>query len=54
MIMKRGLFKGIKLNIFPKHNLHLIYRNIEPDLQKILEKFLSKGDTVFDVGANIG
>ena len=52
--MRRGIFKGIQLSVFPEFHLHLIYRNIEPDFQKILKKNISEGDTVLDVGANIG
>jgi len=52
--MRRGIFKGIQLSVFPEFHLHLIYRNIEPDFQKILKKYISEGDTVFDIGANIG
>ena len=52
--MRRGIFKGIRLSIFPEFNLYLLYRNIEPDFQKILKKNISEGDTVFDIGANIG
>ena len=52
--MRRGIFKGINLSIFPEFHLYLIYRNIEPDFQRILKKYISEGDTVFDVGANIG
>ena len=52
--MTRGIFKGIHLYILPEFHLYLIYRNIEPDFQRILKKYISEGDTVFDVGANIG
>ena len=52
--MRQGLYKGILLNIFPQSHLHLIYRNIEPHFQQILSKYINKGDTVFDIGANIG
>ena len=52
--MKQGLYKGILLNISPASHLHLIYRNVEPHFQQILRKYINKGDTVFDIGANIG
>ena len=52
--MRKGLYKGILLNISPESHLHLIYRNVEPHLQQILRKYINKGDTVFDIGANIG
>jgi len=52
--MRQGLYKGILLNISPQSHLHLIYRNIEPHFQQILSKYINKGDTVFDIGANIG
>ena len=52
--MRQGLYKGILLNISPQSHLHLIYRNVEPHFQQILRKHINKGDTVFDIGANIG
>lgn len=52
--MRKGLYKGILLDISPQSHLHLIYRNVEPHFQHILKTYIKKGATVFDIGANIG
>ncbi len=54
MRMRRGLFRGVLLRIRPKNQLSLIFSDIEPPLQRVLRKFISRNDVVFDIGANIG
>ena len=54
MKMRRGLFRGIRLKIDPSSQLFLIFRDIEPDLQKIMRSYIKCNDIVFDIGANIG
>ena len=54
LTMFRGLFIGIKLNVSIKNQLGLVLNSVEPHLQKFLEKNLKKGDTVLDIGSNIG
>lgn len=54
LTMYKGLFKGIKLNVSIKNQLGLIFNPVEPHLQKFLGKNIKKGDTVFDIGSNIG
>jgi len=52
--MRKGLFKGIKLEINLKNQLALIFGSPEIHLQKILKKYVTKKAVVFDIGANIG
>ena len=52
--MRRGLFRGIRLKIDPARQLFLMVRDIEPYLQKIMQKHIRHNDIVFDIGSNIG
>ncbi len=52
--MRRGLFKGIKIEINFKNQLALIFCSPEIHLQEILKKYVTKNAVVFDIGANIG
>ena len=52
--MRKGLFKGILLEIDFKNQLSLIFGSPEVHLQEIVRKYINPGDIVFDIGANIG
>ena len=52
--MTKGLFKGIFLEIDIKNQLSLIFGSPELHLQQTIQKYIKAGDTVFDIGANIG
>lgn len=54
MRMRKGLFKGIKIEINFKNQLALIFGSPEIHLQEILKKYVTKNAIVFDIGANIG
>ena len=54
LTMRKGLFKGIKLEINLKNQLALIFGSPEIHLQKTLKKYVTKNAVVFDIGANIG
>jgi FkbM family methyltransferase len=50
----RGLPSGYKICVSPAENLAYLVGTAEPHLQKIIKEYVSLGDTVYDVGANIG
>ena len=50
----RGLPKGYKLNVSPAVNLGYLLGTAEPHLQRIIREYVKSGDTVYDIGANIG
>ena len=52
--MRKGLFKGILLEVNLKNQLALIFGATEIHLQEILKKYVTKNAIVFDIGANIG
>ena len=52
--MRKGLFKGILLEVNLKNQLALIFGSPEIHLQEILKKYVTKNSIVFDIGANIG
>lgn len=52
--MRKGLFKGILLEINLRNQLSLIFEAPELHLQEIVKKYIKPGDIVFDIGANIG
>ena len=52
--MRKGLFKGILLEVNLKNQLGLIFDTPEIHLQKIIKEYISFADTVFDIGSNIG
>ena len=52
--MRKGLFKGILLEIDLRNQLSLIFEAPESHLQEIVKKYINPGDIVFDIGANIG
>ncbi len=50
----RGLPKGYKLNVSPAVNLGYLLGTAEPHLQRIIREYVKPGETVYDIGANIG
>lgn len=50
----RGLASGYKICVSPAENLSYLLGTHEPHLQKIIRECVQAGDTVLDVGANIG
>lgn len=50
----RGLASGYKINVSPSENLSYLVGTAEPHLQKAIRRYVAGGDTVYDIGANIG
>lgn len=50
----RGLPRGYKIIVSPKDNLACLLGTQEVHLQKIIRKYVSPGQTVYDIGANMG
>jgi FkbM family methyltransferase len=49
-----GLASGYRIHISPAENLSYLLGTNEPHLQKAIRQYVSSGDTVYDIGANIG
>jgi FkbM family methyltransferase len=49
-----GLASGYRIHISPAENLSYLLGTNEPHLQKAIRQYVSAGDTVYDIGANIG
>ena len=49
-----GINKGFKIFASAKAELSLIFGSFEPQTQIIIKHFVSPGDVVFDIGANVG
>ena len=49
-----GINKGLKIFSSAKTELSLIFGSFETQTQKIIKHFVSSGDVVFDIGANVG
>jgi len=49
-----GLAAGFHISVSPAENLGYLLGATEPHLQKAIRRYVSPGDTVYDVGANIG
>jgi FkbM family methyltransferase len=49
-----GLPSGYLINVSPSDNLGYLIGTAERHLQRIIREHVSAGDTVFDIGANIG
>jgi len=49
-----GLARGYRINISPAENLSYVLGTNEPHLQRAIRQFVTAGDSVYDVGANIG
>jgi FkbM family methyltransferase len=50
----RGLASGYRICVSPAENLGYLVGTAEPHLQQAIKDYVSAGDTVFDIGANIG
>ena len=50
----RGLPSGYRIIVSPSDNLGYLVGTYEPYLQKAIRKYVDRGDTVYDVGANVG
>ncbi len=50
----RGLASGYRISVSPAEKLSYLLGTDEPHLQKAIRQFVSPGDTVYDIGANIG
>ena len=49
-----GLASGYLICVSPADNLGYLLGTTEPHLQKIIKEYVGTGDTVYDIGANIG
>jgi len=50
----RGLASGYRICVSPAENLGCLLGTAEPHLQRAIRKYVATGDTVYDIGANIG
>lgn len=50
----RGLASGYRIWVSPEENLGYLLGTNEPHLQRAIRKQVSTGDTVYDIGANVG
>lgn len=50
----RGLASGCQIVVSPAEHLSYLFGTAETHLQKAIKKYVHAGDTVFDIGANIG
>ena len=50
----RGLPSGYRIRVSPAEHLSYLLGTAELHLQKAIVKFVHRGDTVYDVGANLG
>lgn len=50
----RGLARGYRICVSPSENLGYLLGTAESHLQRAIKKYVSAGDMVFDIGANIG
>jgi FkbM family methyltransferase len=50
----RGLGSGYRIFVSPAENLGYLFGTDEPHLQRAIRDYVSTGDTVYDIGANIG
>lgn len=53
-LILRGLASGYRICLSPAQNLGCLLGTAEPHLQRIIRKYVSPGQTVYDIGANIG
>jgi FkbM family methyltransferase len=53
-LILRGLASGYRICLSPAENLGCLLGTTEPHLQRIIRKYVSPGQTVYDIGANIG
>lgn len=50
----RGLASGYRICVSPAENLGYLIGTAEPHLQQIIKEYVATGDTVYDIGANLG
>jgi FkbM family methyltransferase len=50
----RGLASGYRICVSPAGNLGYLLGTFEPHLQRAIRQYVAAGDTVYDIGANIG
>jgi FkbM family methyltransferase len=50
----RGLPSGYRMIVSPSNNLGYLVGTYEPYLQRAIRKYVGRGDTAYDVGANVG
>src|SRR5262249_22603146 len=50
----RGLASGYRIGVSPAQNLSYLIGIAELHLQHVIRKYVGEGDTVYDIGANIG
>jgi FkbM family methyltransferase len=50
----RGLASGYRICVSPAENLGYLLGTDEPHLQKAIRNYVAAGDTVYDIGANLG
>lgn len=50
----RGLASGYRICVSPAENLGYLLGTHESHLQKLIREYVAAGDTVYDIGANIG
>ena len=50
----RGLAAGYQICVSPTENLSYLLGTAEPHLQRTIRKHVFAGDTVYDIGANVG
>ena len=50
----RGLASGYRICVSPAENFGYLVGTAEPHLEKAIKQYVAAGDTVYDVGANIG
>jgi FkbM family methyltransferase len=50
----RGLASGYRICVSPAEHLAYLLGTAEPHLQRAIKRYVAVGDTVYDIGANIG
>ena len=50
----RGLASGYRICVSPAEHLAYLVGTAEPHLQRLIREYVRAGDTVYDVGANMG
>jgi FkbM family methyltransferase len=50
----RGLASGYRICVSPAENLGYLVGTAEPHLQRAIRDYVKTGDTVYDIGANMG
>ncbi|SRR6266496_629625 len=50
----RGLASGYRICVSPADHLGYLLGTAEPHLQRIIRQYVAPGDTVYDIGANLG